>query len=46
MESVEPFLLMGIHSPCLAAIEQGAEDVGIVHSHLYLHSLLGVCPHS
>ena len=32
---------MGIHGPCLTAIEQGAEDAGIVHSHLHLHSQLG-----
>ena len=46
MESVEPFLLTGIRGPCLTAIEQGAEDAGIVHSHLHLHGQLGVCPHS
>ena len=46
MESVEPFLLIGICGPCLTAIEQGAEDAGIVHSHLHLHGQLGVCPHS
>ena len=42
MKGVEPFSLAGVRGPCLAAIQQGAEDAGIVHGHLRRRSQLGL----
>ena len=36
----------GICSPRLAAIQQCADNTGIVDCHLCLHRQLGACPHS
>ena len=46
MECVKPSLLPGICSPCLDAIQQCADNTGIVDCHLCLHRQLGACPHS
>ena len=46
VEGVEPFLLAGVRGPSLAAMQQGAEDAGVVHGNLRLHNQLGVCAHS
>ena len=46
VECVEPFLLPGICSPRLAAIQQCADNTGIVDCHICLHRQLGACPHS
>ena len=46
VECVEPSLLPGICSPRLAAIQQCADNTGIVDCHLCLHILHGACPHS
>ena len=46
VECVEPSLLPGIGSPCLAAVHQCTGNTGIVDHHLCLHRLLGACPHS
>ena len=46
VECVEPSLLPGICSPCLAAIQQCADNTGIVDRHLCLHRQLAACPHS
>ena len=42
VECVEPFLLPGICSPRLAAIQQCADNAGIVDCHLCLHRQLGL----
>ena len=34
------------HSPCLAAIQQCAEDTGVVNCHLCFHSQHGIYPHT
>ena len=46
VECVEPSLLPGICSPRLAAIQQCADNTGIVDCHLCLHRQLGACLHS
>ena len=46
VECVEPSLLPGICSPCIAAIQQCAGKTGIVGRHLCLHRPLVACPHS
>ena len=46
VECVEPSLLPGICSPCLAAMQQCAGNTSIVYCHLCLHRHLGACPHS
>ena len=46
VELVEPSLLPGICSPCLAAMQQCADNTGVVDCHLCLHGQLGACPHS
>ena len=46
VECVEPTLLPGICSPCLAAIQQCADNTGNVDRHICLHRQLGACPHS
>ena len=46
VECVEPSLLPNICSPCLAAIEQCADNTGNVDRHMCLHRQLGACPHS
>ena len=43
---VEPTLLPGICSPCLAAIQQCADNTGNVDRHICLHRQLGAFPHS
>ena len=45
-ECVEPTLLPGICSPCLAAIQQCADNTGNLDRHICLHRQLGPCPHS
>ena len=42
VECVEPTLLPGICSPCLAAIQQCAD----IDRHICRHRQLGACPHS
>ena len=44
VEFVVPSLLPGICSPCLAAIQQCADNTGIVDRHICLHRQLGACP--
>ena len=39
MEGIESFLLSGICGPCLATVQQCADDTDIVHYHLGLHCL-------
>ena len=46
VECVEPSLLPSICSPCLAAIEQCADNTGNVDRHICLHRQLGACSHS
>ena len=46
VECVEPTLLPGICSPCLAAIQQCADNTGNVDRHICLHRQLGACSHS
>ena len=46
VECVEPTLLPGICSPRLAAIQQCADNAGIVDRHMCLHRQLGACPNS
>ena len=46
VECVEPTLLPGICSPCLAAIQQCADNTGNVDLHICLHKHIGACPHS
>ena len=47
VECVEPTLLPGIIcSPCLAAIQQCADNTGNVDRHICLHRQLWACPHS
>ena len=46
VECVEPHLLSGICSPRLVAIQQCADNTGVVNCHLCLHTLPGACPHS
>ena len=46
VKCVEPTLLPGICSPCLAAIQQCADNTGNVDRHICLHRQLGACPHS
>ena len=46
VECVEPTLLSGICSPCLAAIQQCANNTGNVDLLICLHRKLGACPHS
>ena len=49
VECVEPPLLPGIRSPCLAALQQCADNIihtGIVDCHLCLYGQLGASPHS
>ena len=41
VEYVEPSLMCGMCSPCLAAINQCAGNTGIVDRHLCLHRQLG-----
>ena len=46
VECVEPSHLPGICSSRLAAIQQCADNTGIVDCHICLHRQLGACPHS
>ena len=46
VECVEPSLLPGIWSPCLAVIEQCAGNTGIAARHICLRRQIGACPHS
>ena len=46
MEGNESFLLSGICGPRLTNVHQCADNTGIVHYHLGLHSQCGVDPHS
>ena len=46
VDCVEPTLLPGICSPCLAAIQQCADNTGNVDRHICLHRQLGAYPHS
>ena len=46
MECVEPTLLPGICSSCLAAIQQCADNTFNVDRHICLHRQLVPCPHS
>ena len=47
VERVELSLLPGISSPCLAAIQQCADNTDIVvDCHICLHRQLGACAHS
>ena len=46
VECVEPTFLPGICSPCLAAIQQCADNTGNVYLHICLRRHLGACPHS
>ena len=46
VEYVEPTLLPGICSPCIAAIQQCVDNTGNVDRHICLHRQLGACPHS
>ena len=46
VECVEPTLMPGMCSPCLAAIQQCADNTGNVDRHICLQRQLGVCPHS
>ena len=46
VECVELTLLPGICSPCLAAIQQCADNTGNVDRHICFHRQLGACPHS
>ena len=46
VEFVEPALLPGICTPCLATINQGAGNTVSVDCHICLHRQLGACPHS
>ena len=46
VECVEPTLLPGICNPCLAAIQQCADNTGNVDRHICLHRQLGTCPHA
>ena len=46
VECVEPSLLPGICSSCLAAVQQCADNTGIVDRRLCLHRQVGACPHS
>ena len=46
VEYVEPTLLPGICSPCLAAIQQCADITGNVEHNLCLHRQLRASPHS
>ena len=45
VECVDPSLMPGICSPCLATIQQCASNTGTVDRHLCLHRQLGACPH-
>ena len=46
VECVEPSLLPGLCSSCLAAIHQCTGNTDIVDRHRFLHRQLGACPHS
>ena len=46
VECGEPTLLPDICSPCIAAIQQCADNTGNVDRHICLHRQLGACPHS
>ena len=46
VECVEPTLLPGICSPCLAAVQQCTDNTGNVDRHICLHRQLGSCAHS
>ena len=46
VECVESTLLPGICSPCIAAIQQCADNTGNVDRHICLHRQLGACPYS
>ena len=46
VECVEHTLLPGMCSPCLAAIQQCADDTANVDRHICLHRQLGACPNS
>ena len=46
VEDVEFSLLSDIRSPCLAAVQQYADDTGVVDCHLCFHCQLGVYPHT
>ena len=46
MEGIQSPFLPGVSGPCLAAVEQCADDTGVVHCHLGLHCQLGVGPHT
>ena len=46
VECVEPSPLPDIYSPCLAAIQQCADNTGIEDRHIYFHRQFGACPHS
>ena len=46
MECVEPYLLLGICSPCHAVIQKRAGNIDIVDRDLCLHGHIGACPHS
>ena len=46
VECVEPTLLPDICSPCLAAIQQCADNTGNVDCHIFLQRQLESCSHS
>ena len=46
VECVEPTLLPGICSSCLAAIQQCADKTGNVDRHICLHRQIRACPQS
>ena len=46
MEGIQSPFLPGVSGPCLAAVEQCADDTGVVHCYLGLHCQLGVGPHT
>jgi len=46
LEGVESSLMFGIRSPCLTAVQQCADDTGVVGGHLCFHCPLGVYSHT
>ena len=46
VEGVESSLLSDIRSPCLAAVQQYANDTGVIDCHLCFNCQLGVYPYT
>ena len=46
MEALQTILLSGIGGPCLAAVQQTAEDTGLVYFEFAVLCEVAVVPHS